>query len=72
MADAEALRAAAHALKGSSSGLGASGLAELCRRLEMRASVLSVPEAVRLVAELETEFARVRGELAVRLGDGGQ
>ena len=71
MADADGLRTAAHTLAGSSSGLGASTLAELCRRLEMRASVLSAPEAVRLVAELETEFARARGELAARLGDGG-
>jgi CheY-like chemotaxis protein/HPt (histidine-containing phosphotransfer) domain-containing protein len=71
VADANGLRTAAHTLAGSSSGLGASTLAELCRRLEMRASVLSAPEAVRLVAELETEFARVRGELAARLGDGG-
>ena len=71
VADADGLRTAAHTLAGSSSGLGASTLAELCRRLEMRASVLSAPEAVRLVAELETEFARARGELAARLGDGG-
>jgi hypothetical protein len=32
----------------------------------MRASVLTAPEAVRLVAELESEFARVREELSER------
>ena len=60
--DAEVLRTVAHTLRGSSSGLGAASMAELCLRLETRASVLSAPEAVRLVAELETEFARVREE----------
>jgi signal transduction histidine kinase/DNA-binding response OmpR family regulator len=64
--NAEVLRTVAHTLRGSSSGLGASSMAELCRRLEARASVLSAPDAVRLVAELETEFARVRKELSDR------
>jgi two-component system, sensor histidine kinase and response regulator len=64
--NAEVLRTVAHTLGGGSSGLGAASMAELCRHLEARARVLSAPEAVRLVAELESEFARVREELSER------
>ena len=44
----------------------AATIVELCQRLETRASVLSAPEAVRLVAEIEAEFARVRRALRQR------
>jgi HPt (histidine-containing phosphotransfer) domain-containing protein len=64
--NAEVLRTVAHTLRGSSSGLGAASMVELCQRLETRASVLSAPEAVRLVAELERELARVREALSER------
>jgi CheY-like chemotaxis protein/HPt (histidine-containing phosphotransfer) domain-containing protein len=64
--NAEVLRTVAHTLRGGSSGLGAASMAELCQRLETRASALSAPEAVRLVAEIEAEFARVREELTER------
>jgi signal transduction histidine kinase/CheY-like chemotaxis protein/CHASE1-domain containing sensor protein/HPt (histidine-containing phosphotransfer) domain-containing protein len=64
--NAEVLRTVAHTIRGSSGGLGAASLAELCQRLETRASVLSAPEAVELVAKIEGEFARVREELTER------
>jgi signal transduction histidine kinase/CheY-like chemotaxis protein/CHASE1-domain containing sensor protein/HPt (histidine-containing phosphotransfer) domain-containing protein len=64
--NAEMLRTVAHTLRGGSSGLGAASMAELCQRLETRASALSAPEAVQLVAEIEAEFARVREELTER------
>jgi HPt (histidine-containing phosphotransfer) domain-containing protein len=57
--DAEALRAAAHKLKGSCLSVGVPRMGELCASLE------SVPtNAGELEAELEREFARVREHLA--------
>ncbi len=57
--DAQAIERAAHALKGSSANLGASGLAEHCHQLE-KLSAATVPTgAEALLAALETEYGRV-------------
>jgi HPt (histidine-containing phosphotransfer) domain-containing protein len=53
------LRAAAHTLKGSSSTLGARGLAELSGDLERRARGGAVTGAGTLLESLSTEYARV-------------
>jgi HPt (histidine-containing phosphotransfer) domain-containing protein len=65
--DADALRRAAHALKGASGSLGAQGLEALCRELETRL-VPGVPreELLSSVARLDAEFAAVRLALLER------
>jgi two-component system sensor histidine kinase/response regulator len=55
----EPLRREAHALRGASLNLGASGMAGVCRDLEAGAH----PDARGLIAVLDAEFARVRPEL---------
>ncbi len=57
--DAEATRAAAHALKGSAAYIGAGELARLCKEMESSARRGNVAEAAALGAALETEAARV-------------
>jgi HPt (histidine-containing phosphotransfer) domain-containing protein len=64
--DGEALRRAAHALRGASGSLGASGLEALCRELEMSFSAgvpASSGELSVAVARLAAEFAAVRRAL---------
>ena len=57
--DVQAIERAAHALKGSSANLGASGLAEHCHQLEkLSAGAVPAGAEARLVA-LETEYGRV-------------
>lgn len=56
----EALRRAAHSLKGSSSNMGAVRLAHLCHQLEERAKVGSLDNATALVERIEAEFSMVR------------
>lgn len=57
--DAQALRRTAHSFKGSSLNLGATRLAELCRRLEDRASVPGLLSMGTLVADIGVELAAV-------------
>ena len=59
---AEDVQRIAHSLKGSASNLGALGLARMCDQLVLaaREGLETVPA---LLAELELEFQRVRGEL---------
>ena len=62
--DAEALRSAAHTLKGSSGSLGAAGLEAQCRELETRlAAGAPHDERSAAVARMAAEFVAVRRAL---------
>jgi HPt (histidine-containing phosphotransfer) domain-containing protein len=63
--DASALRQAAHALKGSSSLLGARPIAQLCRQLERAAINGRLAQAQTMLPELAREAARLCKALAV-------
>ena len=65
--DAAALGEAAHALRGSSTYLGARGMAETCRALEGLAEGQSVADANRLIDRLDDEFRQVKAALEVQL-----
>lgn len=56
--DAEALVRAAHSLKGSAATMGAVGMAELCRRMEMQGRAGDVAPAGALLVSLREEFER--------------
>ncbi len=56
--DADAVKLAAHTLKGSSGYVGARGLVRICQELEDATG--SAPPPPALVAQLEAELARVR------------
>jgi signal transduction histidine kinase/FixJ family two-component response regulator/HPt (histidine-containing phosphotransfer) domain-containing protein len=62
--DAEALRSAAHKLKGSSLAVGVPRMAELCAMLED-----GVGDAVANFAELSAVFAQAERELSTQLGE---
>lgn len=62
-ADPEALVRAAHSLKGSASTLGADGMADLCRRIELQARDGAVPPAREMFGMLQEEFERVKQAL---------
>lgn len=62
--DAEALREAAHSLKGSSLNLGAGTLAGLCRSIEDRARAADFAGASVLVEAVATEYRGVAAALA--------
>ncbi len=68
--DAERLRQAAHALKGSSRNLGAKPLSALCEELERSAGAGAIEGAGPAVARVADELARARRELE-RLAQGG-
>lgn len=61
-ADPEALKVAAHALKGSCGNMGIVRLAELGRQLEHQAALPD--EAKALLAEMKAEFDHAKDELA--------
>jgi HPt (histidine-containing phosphotransfer) domain-containing protein len=65
--DAEALRKAARALRGSSRTLGAARMAELCAELEQIGTSGSVMGAAPLVAQLKEGFALTRRALESEL-----
>ena len=65
--DAEALRKAARALRGSSRTLGAARMAELCTELEQIGTSGSVMGAAPLVAQLKDGFALTRRALQTEL-----
>ncbi len=71
LGDADGIKKAAHALKGSSSGLGARGMADLCHRLEMRAGAEPAADTAERIGRLKAEFGRVREELDARLRQDG-
>ena len=58
--DSEAIRHAAHSLKSSSSNLGATTLAELCRTLEAEARAGGSVEPGERLETIEREFHQVR------------
>ncbi|MEO8483903.1 MAG: Hpt domain-containing protein [Acidobacteriota bacterium] len=61
--DAPSLARATHSLKGSSSAVGAIGMAAMCDRLEQLARAATLDTTPALVSSLESEFARVREDL---------
>ena len=65
--DKAALLAAAHALKGSASNLGARSLALLCASLEKKAKANDLSDALPLVERLHLEFERVRASLLAEM-----
>jgi two-component system, sensor histidine kinase and response regulator len=60
----EALARAAHTLKGSSGNVGARGLQTLCARLERAGRTSALDSAGEIVADLRSEFDRVRAFLS--------
>jgi PAS domain S-box-containing protein len=67
--DVVAVSQEAHRLKGEAATLGASGLAELCRRLEALDSPMDRAAAGVLVADIESEMQRVRATLQATLDE---
>jgi len=61
--DGEVLRRSAHSLKSSSANVGAFGLSEISRELEMECRNNSGEDAARLVSAIESEFMRVKDAL---------
>ncbi|MFQ5814381.1 MAG: Hpt domain-containing protein [Anaerolineae bacterium] len=58
--DADALERAAHGLKGSSATLAALGLSDLCQELEDMGRAGTLEGAVEIVAQVETEYEKVK------------
>jgi CheY-like chemotaxis protein len=69
-ADAEALRRAAHSLKGSSSQIGAVQVARLCADLEHQAGTTDLMGAPETLRRLDEAFGRVRAHLQALAGGG--
>lgn len=65
---ARALGMAAHALRGSSTYLGARGMAQICRALEALTDAQSIDGIVPLIDRLDHEFQQVRVALEAQLG----
>jgi PAS domain S-box-containing protein len=59
--------AAAHALKGSASNLGARRLAGLCARLEIQAKAGELSEAANILLNVKSEFHRVEATLVTEM-----
>ncbi len=68
--DADTFRRAAHALRGSSSNVGARRMVELCRMLEEIAVSEEPCGALNLLAEIEQEFEQVEREIRSELRPG--
>lgn len=66
--DGAVLQRAAHTLKSSSANVGALGLSEISKELEMNCRNNSFDDAARLVAAIESEFEKVRGALQREIG----
>ena len=67
--DRQAMETAAHALKGSSANLGASGLAEHCHTLERQCRDAIPADAGAKLDALETEYTRVERAMRELLSD---
>lgn len=65
--NSEEVYRAAHSLKSSSATIGAVGLAEMCRRLEMAGRDGALNDAPKMVREIEAEFSRVCTVLTRRI-----
>ena len=61
--DVEALRRAAHGLKGAAGAIGAFPFQEACRALEEMAAVTPPGQAAAQLAGLRTEYARVKAAI---------
>jgi PAS domain S-box-containing protein len=70
--DAEALRRAAHSLKGSSSQIGALHVARLCADLEEQASTTDLRGVTATLRRLDDALDRVRAHLLTRAGGGAE
>lgn len=69
--DCKAIRAEGHALKGSSSQLGASEMARMCFQMEQMGNTGNIAEAAGLLAQIEQHFAEVAQAMSnVNWGDG--
>jgi signal transduction histidine kinase/DNA-binding response OmpR family regulator len=68
-ADAEALRRAAHSLKGSSSQIGAVQIARLCANLEEQARTTDLRGVAETLPRLDEAFGRVRVHLQALAGE---
>jgi HPt (histidine-containing phosphotransfer) domain-containing protein len=62
-ADVEGVARAAHALKSTSAGLGATALAEMCRQLEDIARGNSIDGADTLISKIRLEYGKVKEAL---------
>jgi HPt (histidine-containing phosphotransfer) domain-containing protein len=63
--DRDGIERTAHTLKGASANVGATGLADVCAGLEMRARQAQLSNAAELIEQFEDEFDRVRAALQV-------
>jgi two-component system sensor histidine kinase/response regulator len=63
--DSGGLARTAHTLKGASANVGASGMAQVCAGLELRARQARLDDAAVLMQQFEAEFARVQVALQV-------
>jgi HPt (histidine-containing phosphotransfer) domain-containing protein len=63
--DSGGLARTAHTLKGASANVGASGMAQVCAGLELRARQAQLDDAAVLMQQFEAEFARVQVALQV-------
>ena len=63
--DSEALRRAAHSLKGSCSNIGASVLGSLCQSIEQAASQGELTGLECKLVELQSEFNQVKAQLDI-------
>jgi HPt (histidine-containing phosphotransfer) domain-containing protein len=63
--DRSAFERTAHTLKGASANVGATGLADVCASLELRAREAQLDDAGELLAQFEAQFDRVRAALEV-------
>jgi two-component system, sensor histidine kinase and response regulator len=63
--DRDAFERTAHTLKGASANVGASGLADVCARLELHAREAQLDDADELLEQFEALFQRVRAALEV-------
>lgn len=63
--DCHAVERTAHTLKGASANVGATGLAEVCAQVEMRAREGQLGDTADLVEQLVEEFERVRAALQI-------
>lgn len=61
--DANALNHASHTLKSSSAALGATNLANLCKKIEAMSRCENIQDASGKVLEIQTEYERVKAAL---------
>lgn len=66
-ADSDALHQAAHALKSSAANLGALGLSELFRELELIGRQSDISRAESLIQDVRSEYARVQSALEAEI-----